>query len=249
MNFKIVLYVVLGLLALFLIPLIFQIILWLFLAAFSLFYNPKKHYDKPSAFSYGLLKLGYRLICSMGRVRIHFKGRELLPENQRFLFVSNHRSKFDNMIQALALKKEKLAFVSKIENFKIPIARRFIARNCYFPLERGNGRCAVKMLLESVRLIRENIASVGIFPEGTRSKDTKLLPVHPGCFKIAEKAKCPIVVGVIRETEKIHKNWPWKKTDVYFEIVKVYTPEEAAGKSTIEIAGEVENIMKKSLEV
>jgi len=213
MVLKIIIYVLLGLIALLLLPIVFHLLVWLFLAAASLFYNPKKQYKKPSKISYALLKTGYWSICSLGRVHIHFEGEELLPENQRFLFVSNHRSKFDNMVHTLAFKKEKIAFVSKIQNFKIPIGRRFIARNCYFPLVRGNGRCAVKMLLESVRLIKEDIISVGIFPEGTRSKDNQLLPLHPGCFK----------------------------------ILRVYQVEEVESKSTIELADEVEALMREEI--
>ncbi len=247
MAMKILFCVFIFALALILLPLALYLLIWIFLSGVSLFYNPKKKYKKPSAFSYGLLNFGYRIICSMARVKIHFKGKELLPQNEKFAFVSNHRSKFDNMVQAISLKKEKIVFVSKIQNFKIPIARRYIARNCYFPLERGNHRSAIEMIIASVRLIKENIASVGIYPEGTRSRDGQLLPFHPGCFKIAQKAKCPLVLGVIQGTEKIHKNFPWKKTHVYFEIIKVYKDEEIENKSTIDLAKEAESLIKEKI--
>ena len=51
-----------------------------------------------------------------------------------------------------------------------------------------------------------------IFPEGTRSKDGKLAEFKEGSFKIATKAKCPIVpMGVIGTPELFEEHSPWMK--------------------------------------
>lgn len=237
------LYILIGVLVLLLWP-------FIFVGFWSIFYNPKKDYEKPSNSSYNIMIFAYKIGCLLGNVRIHFSGQELLPKNQHYLLVSNHRSKFDHMIQSISLKKsenEKIAFVSKAENFKMFVGRRYIKRNCYISLERDSGRSAVKMIIEAIRLINKENCSVGIYPEGSRSKTLQMLPFHAGSFKIAQKAKCPIVVGITQGTEKIHKNWP-KKTDVYFKIVKVYKAEEIVDKNTNELSEEIENLMKVELE-
>lgn len=248
--FSVILYSLLALLALLVLPfalrIVFYVCAWLFILFSGLCFFRKK-YEKPSRFSYSLLTFGYWLICSCGRVKIHSKGTELVPSDTCFLFVSNHRSRFDNMIHVVSMKKSKIVFVSKEENFKIPLAGRFMRRNCYICLKRGNSKSAFEMVDIAASRIENKVASVGIFPEGMRSRRGGLLPFKPGVFKIAEKAKCPIVVGVTKNTEMIHKNWPWKRTDVYFEVIKVCNPEDFEGKTTGEISGEIENLVRSSL--
>ena len=179
---------------------------------------------------------------------IHFDGKELLPKGRRFLFISNHRSRFDHMVECLAMDDEYMAFVSKEENFRILLARRLMQRNCYISLKRGDGRSAFEMIRKSIACIKNGVLSIGIFPEGTRSLDGKLLPFKPGVFKIAEKAECPIVVGAIKGTDLVCKNWPWKRTPVHFEILKVYEPCEFKDRNTNELSDEIENLLRKSLE-
>ncbi|MCR5400514.1 MAG: 1-acyl-sn-glycerol-3-phosphate acyltransferase [Treponema sp.] len=232
----------------------FYILSWLFIFIVTRFYKRQKEYSAPSNFSYKLLNFGYKIICSLARVKIHYNLKAsssnqtvCLPE-EKFMFVSNHISKFDNMVQSLCLgNKNRIAFVSKQENFKIPIGGRLIKRNCYISLERGVGKSAIKMIFDSVRLIKENISSVGIYPEGKRSTDGKLLPFKPGVFKIAERASSPVLVGTIRNTDKIHKNFPFKKTHVYFDIIKVYTAEEINKYNTNELCAEIEKLVQNHL--
>ena len=214
----------------------FYILSWNFLLLVSFTVPMKKKYDKPSRFYYTLFNFGYWLILRHGRARVHTSGMEKIPYGQRFLFVSNHRSKFDNMIQSVSMKKEFLAFISKTANFKIPIGRHYMQRSCYMAVQQNNVKSGLNAVLRAISLIKTDSASVAVFPEGTRSKDTKLLEFKPGCFKIAEKTKCPIVVGVTQGTERIHKNWPWKKTDTYFDVIDVIYPGQMEGKNSVEIS-------------
>ncbi len=251
-NLHAVLFVLLGIVALVLIPFALRIVYyiagWLFLIVAGFFYSPDKDYEKPSGLSHSLLNFGYSLICSASRVRIHVKGVEQVPADEKFLFVSNHRSRFDNMVCALAMKRIKIAFVSKEENFRIPVGSRYMRRNCYICLKRGNSRSAFEMIKKSVEHIKGGVASVGIFPEGTRSKSGKVLPFKPGVFRIAEESLSPIVVGVTRNTEQIRLRWPWRATDVYFEVLKVYFPKDLNGKSTSQVAREIENLVRDALD-
>lgn len=249
--FLTILYVLLGLIAILILPIVlriaFYILGWIIVVVVCLFFSPKKKYEKPSNFSYKMLNFSYFLTCSCARIKIHVSGKEILPNGERFLFVSNHRSRFDNMIHSLVMKNEKILFISKEENLKIPVARRFINRNCFVSFERGSAKSAFEMIRKSINFIKSGIASIGVFPEGTRSKTGELLPFKPGVFKIAEKAKCPIVVGVIKETERIHKNWPFKRTDVYFKIVKVFRPEDFSEKNTVDLSDEIYLIINDEL--
>jgi 1-acyl-sn-glycerol-3-phosphate acyltransferase len=83
-----------------------------------------------------------------------------------------------------------------------------------------------------------------IFPEGTRNKtDDILLNFHAGSFKIAQRAKCPIVVVALTNTDTISMNL--KRNDIYMDVVKVYTPEEVVAMNTVDLANETSELIKK----
>ena len=59
---------------------------------------------------------------------------------------------------------------------------------------------------KAAELMKNDVVSVGVYPEGTRNRDGSLLPFHDGVFIIARKADVPIVVATIDGTEKIPYN-------------------------------------------
>ncbi|MCR4790527.1 MAG: 1-acyl-sn-glycerol-3-phosphate acyltransferase [Treponemataceae bacterium] len=220
---------------------------WLVLIIFCLTIPMKKQYKKPSKFYKALFNYAYWMLCKLARVKVKVNGLDKIHFGKRFLLVSNHRSKFDNMIQSIVLKKENLAFISKKENFKIPIGRHYMNRMCYLSLDRSNMKSGIETIKKATDYLTNDITSIGLFPEGTRSLDGSLLPFHDACLRIAIYAKCPVVVGLIQGTENIHKNWPFKKTSVTFDIIKVIEPEEYEGKKAVELSDMVRCLMSEKL--
>lgn len=241
---KYVLFAITGLIGLYVISIF---LLWCFFFFIGFTINFNKEYTKPSKFYNKIFVFWYKYICWQARVKIHASGLESIPKDTRFMLVSNHRSKFDNFIHCILLKDQQMAYISKVENFKIILARKYMKRGMYLPLNRGQSRDSFKTILKAIEYIKTGLLSVGVFPEGTRSLDTKLLDFKPGCFKIAEKAKCPIVVCCLQGTENIHKNFPWKRTHVYADFLKVYKVEDYEGKSTVEISDEIFNLMNNKI--
>lgn len=195
-----------------------------------------KEYETPSKFYNWCFVQCYRYLNFCARVRIHTTGMEKLPEDRRFVLVSNHRSNFDNFIHCAKLNKEIIAYISKPENFKIPMGRHFMKRNLYLAINRGHPEDGLKVINKATEYVKNDLVSVGIFPEGSRSKDGSVKQFKAGCFKVAERGNCPIVVTSIQGTEKIHKNWPLKRTDVYFDILEVIDPSIWQEKSTVQVA-------------
>lgn len=184
-------------------------------------------------------------VLSIARVRTHVSG-EKLPEC-RFLLVSNHISNFDPMICMVKFRKKEIAFVSKPENFKIPVAGPFIHMSSFLPIDRENPRNAMRTINAAAKLITDDCASVGVYPEGTRSKTGELLEFHNGVMRIAQKAHAPIVVATIKNSEKIARNFPLRHTDVYLNIAKIIAPEEYDGMRYNELGDMIRNIMIDSL--
>ena len=186
------------------------------------------------------------LLCRVARLRVHLAGEELIPEG-RFLLVSNHRSSYDPIATGWALRRHNMTFVTKPENLKIPIAGPFIYKANYLPINRADPRKAMTTIQSAAHILSEDWASVGIYPEGTRSREMEMLPFHNGVFKIAQKANVPVVVVSIDGTEKIHKNAPLRPTDVDIRVCAVISAEEVKASSGAALGAKVRDILEASL--
>ena len=189
------------------------------------FAGPNKMYTHISPFYHALTMALDGWILALCRVKIHVTGLEKVPTDTEYLFVSNHRSNFDPMVQWWVLRRWRLAFVSKPSNMRKFVIGPFVRRCCFLPIDRENARNALTTINAAADLIRAHECSFAIYPEGTRSKSGKLLPWHAGSLKIAQKANVPIVVATIEGTERIAHNVPWRRTHVYLSIREVIPAE------------------------
>ncbi len=187
-------------------------------------------------------------LCRFARVRIRFEGGDMLPQ-ERFLVVSNHRSAYDPISTVWALRKTPTAFVTKPENHRIPLAGPLIYRANFLSIDREDPRKAMTTISAAANLLKNDVVSVGIYPEGTRNRHPEegLLPFHNGVFKIAQKANAPLVVMTVRGSENIRKNWPRKPTEITLRVCAVLPPEEIQGP-TADVSRRVRDIMLRDLE-
>ncbi len=203
------------------------------------FVDRNKDYMKDSRFYRMLLNIGGILAIHGTRLKIHTEGLEKIPKDSRFLLVCNHRSKYDPIVTWYVLRKYNLAFISKIENFKVFLYGKVVRRTCSLPIDRVNRGNALETVKKAALLIQDDEVSVGVYPEGTRSKDRNLLPFHNAVFKIAKFAGCPIVVISITGTEQIHINYPRKHTDIYFKVIETVSKDEVEAMNTAQIGNRV----------
>ena len=217
--------------------------LLLFLTVCMFFVSSKKIYEKDSRFYRSLIDLAAVVGCWGGRLRLHVSGKDLLPKDKRILFVGNHVSNYDPVITLRVFRESKLAFISKGSNFNLPWFGRFIRRCCFMEIDRENPRNAIVTINHAAELLKKQEVSVGVYPEGTRSKTAQLLPFHNGVFKIAQKANVDIAVVSLIGTEKIHKNFPWRSTDIYVDVLEIIRADEIKGVKTEVIGNRVEALL------
>lgn len=115
-------------------------------------------------------------------------------------------------------------------------------------IDRENPRNAIVTINKAAEILGNEIASIGVYPEGTRSKECVLLPFHNGVFKIAQKANSSIVVLTVIGTEKIHKRAPWKATDVYLDVLEILPAEEVKSTKTDLIGDRIRTIFENNIE-
>ncbi|MBQ8395242.1 MAG: 1-acyl-sn-glycerol-3-phosphate acyltransferase [Clostridia bacterium] len=221
--------------------------IFVFVCFFSLFVNKKKAYKKESKFYRFLLQLFTAAGLWTVGARIHVRGKEKLPKEGKFLLVGNHISNYDPIISWHVLRKQKMRFISKGSNFKIPFMGQLIHRCRFMEIDRKNPRNALKTIEEAAEMLRKGEACVGVYPEGTRSTTGELLPFHNSVFKIAQRAHAPIVVCSVRETGKIHKNAVWKRTDVYLDFIEVIPADRVQSMRTVEIGEYTATLIKNNL--
>ena len=206
----IIIYILGGIIAIFL-----MYILFLFVC--SLFVRTDRQYTEDSRFYRHLLYGATGFAMWFLRVKMHVTGMEKIPVDVKPLFVGNHLSNYDPLIEWHVFKKWDVAFVSKPENFKIPIFGRIIRRCCFMPIDRS----------------------------GTRNRQGGLLPFHTGVFRIAQKAHAPIVVMAIHGTENIYRNVLRRRSDVYIDVVDVIPADEVKAMKKNEISDRVRLVLEK----
>ncbi len=226
------------------------ILLWfIFIFIFSLFINTKKEYDSQNRLVDKIITLTMELLLNLSHTKIIKENLDLVPKDERFMFVYNHTSNFDPIVINYCFKKSKIIHISKPENFKIPIAGPFVYRNCYMAIDRNNDRNALKTIVKAIKYIKEDKFSIGVAPEGTRNKINvkELLPFRDGCFQIATKSKCKIVICALTNLEKIHKNFPFKRTKVKISILKVLDSSDYENLHTSDISSIVRELITNKI--
>ena len=183
-------------------------------------------------------------LVSLLRVRIHTTGLEKVPTEGRFVLVCNHLFIADPCVLLHCFPKSQLAFVTKQENQKLFVVGKVMHKILCQPIDRENDRAALKTIIKCIQLLKDDEASVAVFPEGYTSKDGKLHHFRSGVFKIAQKANVPIVVCTIQNTRQIFRNVTHlKPTDVELHLVDVIPAENLKGKTTVDIGNQVYEMM------
>jgi len=125
----------------------------------------------------------------------------LLPDGQGCVFVANHQS-FMDILAALHIPRS-FKFISKASIFLMPVVGWAMKRADHLALKRQDRKSQVEVFRKSVKKL-DSGASLFIFPEGTRSKDGKLLNFKAkGAFAMARRGNVPIVPVTILGTGRI----------------------------------------------
>jgi len=183
----------------------FAVILWSFLCALSVmvivpFYRPWGFLAERAWARVSLRLLG---------IRVRYEGLENLHRGGGIL-APNHSSLFDIFI--LAALPLDLVWISKKEVGYVPFLGSAMKRvGCYF-VSRDRSGADLNVMKEVEDGLRQG-ATILIFPEGTRTRDGKLLPLRKGAFRTAMNAGVPLFpIGIqgafeIAPPYRIPKRW------------------------------------------
>lgn len=182
------------------------------------------------------------------RVNVTSKGLDKVPVGRRFLLVCNHCSNIDPVLLLDKFAGHQIAFISKKENQDMFLVGKLMHKLQCQLIDRENDREALKTILKCIRMLKEDKASIGVFPEGYIHPDRKLHPFRPGVFKIAQKAQVPIVVCTLKDTVNAIPNLlHYRPSNIELTVLDVLEPESFAEKKTVDIAEEIYQMMVTDL--
>lgn len=209
-----------------------------------------KKYPHNKIFEYRarfFFKNGLTLINFHSNIKVKTKGLAKIPKNERFLLVSNHCSNYDPMVTIMELSRFEIAFITKPSNMHVPIGGNYLQALDFLPIDREDPMQSLQVMNKAIKLIEEDVCSIGVYPEGTRGREKEMLPFHEGVFNIALKAQCPIVIVTVKNTNLVKKNAPFKRTKVFHDVVTVLPYEELEGKTAKAVSDLVRGIMENNL--
>ena len=224
-------------------------VLWFLVLWFAcLVVDLEKPQKKDSKFYRVFAQTTAKLLIWITRTRVHTQGLEKTPKQGRFLLVCNHLNDVDPVVLLAYFSKSQLAFISKRENSTMFIVGKVMHKLMCQMINRENDKEALKTIINCIRLIQEDQVSVAVFPEGYTSQDGLLHPFRSGVFKIAQKAKVPIVVCTLQNTKSVFHNIKrMKSSDVHLHLVDVLQPEDIAGLTAVEVSNRVHAMMAEDL--
>ena len=134
-------------------------------------------------------------------VEVHPATAKLAASHQGLVLVGNHTSLLD-INAAFAAIPTPIVFLSKASIRKVPLLGRINEKAGTVFVERGNRASSEKAIAHLTKTLAKG-RSVLVFPEGTRSKDGRLMPFKKGAFHLAAAAGAPIVPMHIEGTHAI----------------------------------------------
>lgn len=211
---------------------------FIFAFLYSLCINKNKVYTKQNKFNHFLTISTMKLLLDLGHAKVKVTGYDKVPKDQKYVLVYNHTSNFDPIIQSYVLRRDNVIHISKPSNFNKPIGGPVSYRDCYIPINRESSKEALKTIKFASNYLTNQEFSIGVSPEGTRNKGdvSKLLPFRDGCFKLALMGNAPIVIVEMNNVREIAKRFPFKRTNVEMNVLRVLSYDEIKDLKTKEIS-------------
>ncbi len=148
---------------------------------------------------------------------IYPKGN-MFPEYTAAILVGSHESHLDPFFYGASCHR-RIRYMSKLDNFKTPLMKTIFNNLGAFRIDRENPERG----WEKAKGILRGGECIGIFPEGTRSRDGELGEFKTGAVRLAIEMQVPIVpMGIVGSRHALKKgNLVMKPTQV---IVRVGDP-------------------------
>jgi 1-acyl-sn-glycerol-3-phosphate acyltransferase len=152
---------------------------------------------------YWLARFACRLFCAIVfRYRVY--GRENVPQKGPVILASNHQSFLDPVFCGVAVKRH-LVYVARDTLFRWRLFGFLIRSVNAIPVSRDKADIAA---MRAIIARLQGGAAVCLYPEGTRTRDGRIVPVKAGFGLLCRRAKAVVVPVLI---DGGFETWPRHK--------------------------------------
>lgn len=116
------------------------------------------------------------------------RGFENLPDGPALL-IANHQSFLDPLLVGVGLRRP-VSFLARDTLFRVPVIGWILRSTYVMPIRRD--AAGTESLRVSLQRLQDGYL-VGIFPEGTRSRDGRIGPMKPGFVALVRRAEVPVI--------------------------------------------------------
>jgi 1-acyl-sn-glycerol-3-phosphate acyltransferase len=149
-----------------------------------------------SGYLYWVMKLVLTPILTVA-FRPRIDGVRNVPTRGPALIASNHNSYLDWLFLPLVVRRRRISFLAKLEYFtrrglRGRLQAYFFTATGQVPIDRAGADASTAALRTASRLLREG-RLVGVFPEGTRSRDGRLNRGRTGVARMAAETGVTVI--------------------------------------------------------
>ncbi len=183
-------------------------------------------WDRPRWIAGRVFRFGARLLVALNPFwKVRVVG--IVPERgaHPFIAVANHESLAD--IVLIGSLPWDMKWLSKASIFRVPFLGQMMRMAGDVGVERGSASSRGASYGALRRWVRRG-ASIMIFPEGTRSRTSEMLPFRSGAFRLAIETGAPILPMAVHGTRTAIRKGSMKfgNADV---VVRILDPVPTAG--------------------
>ncbi|MFU8796026.1 MAG: lysophospholipid acyltransferase family protein [Dehalococcoidia bacterium] len=158
-------------------------------------------------------------------------GKENVPMTGPVILVANHVHAADPFLLLFGLPRW-IDFMAKEELFRSAPLRAFLRWAGTFSIRRAGRAREKQEVLDSALEVLQRGSMLGIFPEGSRSRDGRLSSGKTGCAALASRAGVPVLPVGIAGTDRIRGiSWLWKRPPLVVNIGRPFSVSPAEGRA------------------
>ena len=181
-------------------------------------------------------------------ITINIRGKENIPMDRPCVFYANHQGYADIVVMLKATEGKQIGFIAKDSLEKLPYFGKWIRALHGVFIKRGDAKAALRSIQAGVNELKDGYSLV-IFPEGTRSHGHEMGEFKAGSFKLATKAKVPVVPVTIDGSYHMFEDRSIITSGAEVNMI-IHPPIETADldrKEASELHTRVENIIREGL--
>jgi 1-acyl-sn-glycerol-3-phosphate acyltransferase len=174
--------------------------------------------DTHGKFVYRINRLWTWVVLRVGGITLRVRGLQNVDPERTYIFMVNHQSNIDIPVLVQGLLAFQLRWIAKRELLRVPFFGWAMWAAKHIVVDRADPLDGVRSLARAKDRLAAGL-SIVVFPEGTRSRDGKLLRFKKGGFLLAVETQTTIVPVTINGSAHVLPAGGWRLRPGTIEVI------------------------------